>query len=618
MNSIPFYFCFFQHWNTQFIQMKETRVHDSFGNSILLHEKQINDLLYFSLHFRNIFEIQNETDDESIDVYLDNEFSIQIFEYLIQLIQFQHQPDDILFFATLDMAQHSLSITKLMDFFMFDPSLREEVNNILDDYKNCTWKELFESEDLETTFLNAYFHIQPRTHVLSFQVFMNTFVKHYGSYSMDFFYRFLRVYNDYVYRMKNLGYGIFEKDVGIFPYQLEKIYTPEVFEIYQKLLFPKEIFCFMDDNYSPFQKIFELVETPYDTDVIRDMHEFMHSTEQHHNVYFCGSSILYFLLRDYDKSNVNDIDIWLNSSHHENHVTQFMKRFTKKISPHSTKNIIVERSGILDVKPENAKIGLQYIHVQHKSAFDVIQHFDLPCVSAYYQCENKCENIYLTSHFIESILQRKIFDFHNWRSVFRTNLYKVQKRLLKYQERGFELTPHLLTKLEKIQRPCDMETNTIETHRGEIPYFVLNRFRRTYFNFDFEFYYDGTQKIRDYDSFIFLRNKHIFDDHFQKFLPKEKDRFGSTYFDNHTLQYIDKLKLNSHFINIFTIFCFIDFHSGLPIEIDIQSTENFPIQDFKSKYDIHHIDISNDFIYITKKSQHASVSKPRVFADDTW
>ena len=187
--------------------MKETRINDSFGDSFRLNEEEFHDLHHFSLHFRNIIEIHNEVEDEFIVIHLDNEFTIQIFKYVLGLIQ-DHDVDgdNLIYFMTLDMVEYNESITKLMDFFMIDPYFKEMVRNKLDEYKNCTWKELVESEDLETTFLNAYFHIQPRTHVLSFQVFMNTFVTNYGSYSMDFFYRFLRVYNDYVYRMKNLGY----------------------------------------------------------------------------------------------------------------------------------------------------------------------------------------------------------------------------------------------------------------------------------------------------------------------------------------------------------------------------------------------------------------------------
>ena len=458
--------------------MTAIRVIDSFGNSLILDQNYVNILLQYSLYVQNLFDIQEETKDEYIDIFLYHECTIQIVEILCKFIlNFEHMQ----YFATLEMTQHLTSITKLMDFFMLDSSFIDKTNELLDEYKNCTWNELVESNDLETTFHNAYFYIQPRLRVLPFHVFMNTFVEKHGTYSMDFFYRFLRVYNDYVYRMKNLGYCIFEDTTSIFPYKMQKFYTPEVFEIYESLFFPKHIFCFMDDNYSPFRKILELMNTQHDEDIIRDLHEFMYSFKHHQQVYFCGSSILYMLLRDYDKSNVNDIDIWLNSSHHENHTTHFMKRFTKKVSPTSTHLSMIEKEGILDVQPNQAQIKLQYIHVQNKSAIDVINHFDLPCVSAYYQFDNQNETneiLCLTTHFIESILQKKIFDFYNWKSVFHCDLYRLQTRILKYQSRGFELSPTLLSKIEHVQRPRDIQHKTIIKCCGEIPHNLVNRIRQ--------------------------------------------------------------------------------------------------------------------------------------------
>jgi hypothetical protein len=348
----------------------------------------------------------------------------------------------------------------------------------------------------------------------------------------------------------------------------------------------------------------------------------MYSFKHHHEVYFCGSSILYMLLHDYDKSNVNDIDIWLNSSHHENHTTHFMKRFTKKVSPTSTHLSIIEKEGILDVQPNQAKIGLQYIHVQNKSAMDVINHFDLPCVSAYFHFDYQKEEqkmLCLTTHFIESILQKKIFDFYNWKSVFHCDLYRVQTRILKYQSRGFELSPTLLSKIEHVQRPRDIQHETIIKCRGEIPHYILNKFRRKYFPFDFEYYYDGRKQISDWDSFVFLNNHSIFQTHFQPKLPKERTRFGDEVYDSHTLQYIDKLSSYSNFMDVFKMFCFVNITSGLPIDFTYNTNEYFPIDNFIQKYDIHHIDICDNIIFIdTKSSSSNSTQKKPIFDNDAW
>ncbi len=425
----------------------------------LIPEEYKNDLLK---HSKLICTLYETFPDEDITIQFSSEKDYEAFKLIMDIyILFSTTEHPISYFMNIDMYKLKINIKKVIKYLIMDKenvyftTFFDELNKM----RSFDWNEFVQQTTYESMKKYVFDRIMRKDNRknVNFHLFLNSFLLHYGEFNDNLFHTFLIVYNEYVINMKYLGHH-FDFHY-IYPKKMKMIYNELEFEIIQKWLFPRELYCMLDEDYSFEEKFCELIGKKTDNETIEKfMSVFLQTTLYNMNI--SGSSILYFLLRDYPMENVNDIDFWNTISNSSNFLFFIQKMFnfmkTAKNAEDMNNNnnnnnnnnsvICNFRNSIVDMKCSSSTKSIQFIQTDGTIS-DVIESFDLLCVTAYLGFENDDNTIYstnfcLTTNFCETIMNKNMSHFYSIRNSLKPK-YLNQIRLHKYNKRGFSLSSYL-------------------------------------------------------------------------------------------------------------------------------------------------------------------------------
>ncbi len=392
-------------------------------------------------------------------------------------------------------------------------------------YKKFNFEEMMESPDLHQYFFERTFYLNENSnkrHEYSFFPFLISFLRNKQKYTKNDFYRFLRVYNEYAKRMNWVDKKIHHCFDSFSPYLLKNNFSEEDFKWIEEMLFPKEMYQIMDENYDPHHKICEWLDlNEVETQKMQELLKI-------NNTIITGSSLMYLTLRNYEPTSINDIDIWYLDKNKDNSIIEFSKQFQNIID--SPMNYEIKQGIIEILYPEKNK-KIQILHVQERDGYSVIKNFDFSCVRGF--LGNKKEHLIFTTDFCESIIHKKLFDVYDISNMVRQFTYIIQKRINKYKNRGFELSPYLQSIVEDYEPNHNIDdllinkkyynyTSSSKTGNGKIPDKLLNYVY--IFSLDNMSHYsslnlDGFLNIRDLmivkpSNEVIEQNKNIIETHF--------------------------------------------------------------------------------------------------------
>lgn len=342
-------------------------------------------------------------------------------------------------------------------------------------YKTFNFEEMMESSNLQKYFFERTFYLNENSNKrneYSFFPFLNSFLRNKHKYTKNDFYRFLRVYNEYAKKMKWHSKKLHHCYDSFSPYLLKNKFSEEDFNWIEEMLFPKEMYQFMDEGYDPHHKICEWLNLNQEKSL--KIKELLKSN----NTIIAGSSLMYLTLRDYEPTSINDIDIWYLDKNKDNSIMKFTKQFQDIIDLQMTYEI---KEGMIEILyPENNK-KIKIFNVFERDGYSIIECFDFSCVRGF--IGNKKDYLILTTDFCESIIHKKLYDIYDIENVFRHDNCIFQTRINKYKNRGFGLSYYLQSLMEDYQPNQNNdnllldEKSTIESGNGKIPDLLLKNLK---------------------------------------------------------------------------------------------------------------------------------------------
>lgn len=546
-----------------------------------------------------IYLLKENMDKENNDVVLDLKDICQ-YDDLIVLEEYISNISTIQYKISLDINYHSENLIKIMNYLIICDEVKTVIKRYIDMAKNIVWSDMVDSKDLKEYFYDILLSKTNRREV-SFYLFFNTYLKYRHEIPMEELWIFIRVFNMYVENMENLNVPLPREYHLINVYELFDNYDESTVHYIKTVIFPESIYSFYEKDYSFLAKMADLLEldNKFDRD---EFVKFIMTFPDIENIYFAGSSFLYFILNNFDVK-INDIDIWMNLD--ENPTSYFCSQFFKK----TINSLDVDdfqgkiRGGILDIVRRKGS-NIQFIHLEDSDGYDVIQTFDFPFLTGYFCIKNGKEELYMTTHCIESNFSKKMFGLYNLKQ--NKNTLNFTRRLHKYHSRGFEFVGKFKELIEKI-KDGDIAIENDDS---------LNSF-----------------DLLDLDKFFKLyKRPRVHNEHYEKIIQlipdSQLNKISSQYFyinmnlytnsddyiyshENHSLNYItfntylkDALNphLNTYYLhiyktmidirdkskfNLFSKLIFIDEDTGESINDCIHSEDLFDGEAFVKKYDIH-------------------------------
>ncbi len=555
-----------------------------------------------------------KTDSEPFEIL---SFSTKSMDFLEEQIQKR----DIYRYGSMLPKEDVDEIKTIIQYFMVEDSTIP----IIQDFLKMTSKfDLNEFNQLPDDMEKIHSYLFPRMFYdhISFYYLLNSMLELKESITKSKVHKVLRVFNEYVTSMRNIQDPVHESFHVMKVNELMN-YSKDDKKYIQDWLIPTDVYKIWDEDYHPFYSIYELLDTkPMISGTTKDdFEEFMIEHSKKNNIYFTGSSIMYILLKDMDKKKINDVDIWYNSDTAEEMKMMeeepvFIQRLFQK-TLHSNKEndySIHSRTGILDIHRENS-VSIQLIHTYGYSPYMIIQTFDLPNVTAYFQMEDGKPVYAFTTHFMESILHNHIYDFYNYAFVRKHSDYLIDKRLMKYHQRGFTLDDKLMNRVltfeknEKIETLLESRCTKRDIKNFIIPYAYTRSFFQKYFHFDFLSYNSLTPELEDYHkryetetAEIIKYNNLIFVQMFMDrviLLKRQIHVYGTTY---EVGEGVDASRMKQRLYQkddyFFKKVLMIDYETGKDINPVHHKFERFPSLDFFGKYDVNRMMYRKDRILI--------------------
>lgn len=509
-----------------------------------------------------------------------------------------------------EMVEYRDDIRYLLEFYMI-PSYRYKYQYIceyMEMYQDFHFHEMMESEDLQEYFFQRVLYLPNRKKV-SFFPFLNSFLLHKERYGREDFYRFLRVFNEYAKRMKWLGNQLRHYYDSFSPFAMKKDYSEEDFAWIESMLFPKEIFQIMDEGYDSHQKICEFMElTEETTPMMKDLLTC-------NPIIITGSSIMYLTLRDYPRDQINDMDIWViekgkgRLEHQIHHGVPFTSQFQDLFDTPMEYTI---KKGMIDLHFPEKNLKIQILNVISRDGYSIIEHFDFSCVRAFLQ--NKVNEFIFTTDFCESMIQRKLYDVYDIHNMVRQFTYFIQRRIDKYQQRGFELSPYLQSVLQDYEPNPDIDSllsneelyknsrlHYVKDQKGKIGMQFLKVSFNQYFQIhDFQEYtqinYDGYRKIYEYMNIqpskeMIAMNHSIFNKYF--YTPFKDKCFESYLFWKHESE--KDFPFDNPFL--YSKMIFMNYQNG-DLWPYIKSYVPIPIEEIVEKYSLEKLHFVNYMVYV--------------------
>ncbi len=509
----------------------------------------------------------------------------------------------IQYYINLDINYHGNNLQKIMNYLIINEDITNTIEKYINMAKDISWDDLIDSRDMKDYFYENLISLNNRKEV-SFFLFFNTFLKYRHEVSIDNFWRLVSSFNIYVENMNNLDRPLPKEYHLINIFDLYKNYDNDTVRYIKSLMFPESLYSFNQENYSFLNKMIELlkIENEYDKEEFK---KFILTSPDIENVYFAGSSFLYFILNNFNED-INDIDIWMNLDKFKtvNFCSKFFNKTINSSDINDFKGKI--RKGILDIIREKGS-DLQFIHLDNKDGYDIIQTFDFPFLTGYFCIKNGKEELYMTTHCIETNYSKKVLRLYNQLSD-KTTINFI-KRLKKYYSRGY----NFVGKFEDLINNNDVNEETSTLNRGvttnfkifknnnslEINYSYLNIFSNEYFEFNFRKYNHCFTTIFDLN----FNNKNLQNNNsknyeiFKKYFSKVVDILP-----NHRKHLCDDI-FYDYFqteFNIFSKFIFIDNQNGELINDCFTFEDLFDIDSFKAKYNLNDCYFQNNKIFFNQ------------------
>ncbi len=508
----------------------------------------------------------------------------------------------IQYYINLDINYHGNNLQKIMNYLIINEDITNTIEKYINMAKDISWDDLIDSRDMKDYFYENLISLNNRKEV-SFFLFFNTFLKYRHEVSIDNFWRLVSSFNIYVENMNNLDRPLPKEYHLINIFDLYKNYDNDTIRYIKSLMFPESLYSFNQENYSFLNKMIELlkIENEYDKEEFK---KFILTSPDIENVYFAGSSFLYFILNNFNED-INDIDIWMNLDKLKT-VNFCSKFFSKTINSSDINHFSGKlRKGILDIEREKG-CNLQFIHLDDKDGYDIIQTFDFPFLTGYFCIKNGKEELYMTTHCIETNYSKKVLRLYN-QLCDKTTINFI-KRLKKYYSRGY----NFVGKFEDLINNNDINDDTIESFKKgtnfkifknnnslEINYTYLNLFSTEYFEFNFKKYNYSFRTIFDLN----LNNKNLLNNNsknyeiFRKHFSKVVDILP-----NHR-KHLCNCEFSDYFqtqFNIFSNFIFIDNQNGELINDCYTFEDLFDIDYFKAKYNLNDCYFQNNKIFFNQ------------------
>lgn len=547
----------------------------------------------------------NKISNEEIEIHLRSE---RDWIALQQIVKGKNLYCDILDKESLEYFTEYIEEQKyLFSFYIVNHYEYHNVLEIMKMYEGFDFHEMMETSDLQEYFFERALYIPNRRNI-SFFPFLNSFLQHKTKYGKGDFYRFLRVFNEYSKRMKWLGQRIHHTFDSFSPFHLKEQYSEEDFGWIESMLFPKELFQVMDEGYDSHQKICEFLQL--NEEKSHQMKELFESN----SIIFAGSSLMYLTLRDYPVEMVNDMDIWYLDNKTGYSFSQFTDKFQNIMD--SPMNYMVKK-GIVDLHFTEKNRKIQILHVKERDGYSIIGNFDFSCVRLFLQ--QKMNRFVFTTDFCESIIHKKLYDVYDVSNMVRQFTYIVQRRIDKYQKRGFEISPYLQSIVDDYEPNPELDTilsikSNIKKYKflhgsGKISIGMLkDSFFENYFdlhdmsNYN-SFSYEGFKEVHKHMKIkpscdVLEKNYDIFNQYFYqpyRSIPKNYGTHLTWKFETikmvHEPNGYDKhpcLYSKIVFIDYLTgdIFRYFKSHLLLPIE---EITAKYDLDPYKMKYDEYKI-----------------------------
>lgn len=572
------------------------------NNELMVNSPGILEFFQRSKYVLTLSKISNE----ETEIHLRSE---REWIALQQIIKGRHTYCDILDKESLEyFTEYIEEQNYLFTFYIVNHYEYQNVLEIMKMYEGFDFHEMMRVPDLQEYFFERALYL-PNRRDISFFPFLNSFLQHKTKYGRDDFYRFLRVFNEYSKRMKWLGKRIHHTFDSFSPFYLQKRYSEDDFAWIESMLFPKELYQIMDEEYDSHQKICEFLQL--NEEKSHQMKELFESN----TIIFAGSSLMYLTLRDYPVEMVNDMDIWYLDKNGNNSISQFTDKFQNIMD--SPMNYLMKNNGILNLNFTEKNRKIQLLHVLERDGYSIIKNFDFSCVRLFLQ--QRKNSFILTTDFCESIIHKKLYDGYDVSNMVRQFTYIVQRRIDKYQKRGFELSPYLQSIVDDYEPNLKIDELLLSKKlfdgkigceflhgEGKVSHKMLKTyFSQNYFTlFDMSNYNslsdEGIHNIYDYMKIkpsidILEKNHSIFSEYF--FTPYfeimtnyEKSNICnridiiSKHYNFIDCKSFDYLYPKVHIIDYLTGDIFHYFKAHLPIPIE-EITNKYELDPKKMKYD---------------------------------
>ncbi len=504
------------------------------------------------------------------------------------------------YIVDLQIADNNNQISDTMKYLMINEEKRLKIEEYIEMCKNFNWEDIMDTNNLEDYFFSKVLYPENRKKV-SIYPFLNTFLKNYYECSIQKIWHFINIFNKYVSNMRNLNQNLPKEYHTINIFEFLSNYDNETGLLIKNFLIPQSIFNFHDNGYSVLNKISELlkIKSKFDED---EFIKFVQTHPDSENIYFAGSSILYCILKNYDINNVNDIDIWINVNNPSDYCNRFFRKTINDIDHKKYRGKL--RNAILDIERETG-VNIQFLHLQNKDGYDVIQTFDLPILTCYLQIRNQKEELIMTTHCMESLYFSKVMDLYN--NEIDRSCTQIKKRIIKYTERGFVFAPYFYELIENFNNNIEtIETDffslqTFNLKSLDIPYVILKKFSNHIFRLDYSKYVYSLKKMEEKDKKeITGRNTFIMNDIFGSKLFSKNNQ-DLNIMNNHYLNmglapYTDR-KSRPYAYHNFNRLMLINSENGELINKYVKEYELFDIDLFSNLYDIESIYCENGKLF---------------------
>ncbi len=577
----------------------------------LLEQESNNDiysLFQKSVYVKTLSQISDKK-EEKVDLHLTlNEYqdlqNLKIWEKI-----------DINELQVNKISEYVKKINSLFNFYMISKENLSKSFDKLVGYENFNFDEMMETKNLQEYFFEKVLYY-PNRKTISFFPFLNSFLLHKDKYNKTDFYRFLRVFNEYAKRMKWLGEPLMESYLSFEPFQLKEKYSKEDFQWIEEMLFPKELFQIMDEGYDSHQKICEWMNLTEENSLI--MKDLLRS----HSIVIAGSSLMYLTIRDYPRDEINDIDIWYLDNDKKEQKVKFVKNLQNLFG--SSKLKYEFNQGIINIMCEELDIKIQILNTKSNDGNTVIENFDFSCVRAY--LNNRLNHFVFTTDFCESMIHKKLYEAYNIHNMVRQFIYFTQRRINKYQKRGFELSSYLQPIMDYYEPTPEVDNYRInEPFKGKLKEKDLSRMLNEYFTLrdmsKYENYGDSNEEERlvyinlkvQPAKEVTLHNNRVFHEYF--FIPYVKKKYSSkstkhiedkylfyhieASSEDEIMQSIAGISPNNiiHKPFLYSKFIFMNYQNGeiLPY---IKPHEPIQIEEMKEKYNLDSIKFDRFMIYL--------------------